>query len=164
MGNSDHLKKKKKRHVRSSAKALIIRDNQILLQRCDFGDGVLCYLFPGGGQKFGETLDKTVERECLEEIGARVHAKKLLFIREYISKNHEFAYKDKAHQVEFYFQCELVTEPSWDRAFHPDRVQVGIEWVPLTELEEIKLYPKTLRSRLVDGIEGKQFEYLGDVN
>ena len=164
MGNSDHLKKKKKRHVRSSAKALIIRDNQILLQRCDFGDGVLCYLFPGGGQKFGETLDKTVERECLEEIGARVRAKKLLFIREYISANHEFADKKKVHSIEFYFQCELVTEPSWDRAFHPDRVQVGIEWVPLAELGKKNLFPRTLRNRLVDGVEGKQFEYLGDVN
>lgn len=163
MSNSDRLKKKKRR-VRQSAKALIIRDNQILLQRCDFGDGVLCYLFPGGGQKFGETLDRTVERECLEETGARVRAKKLLFIREYISMNHEFADKEKAHQVEFYFQCELMTEPSRDHASHPDRVQAGIEWVPLAELEEKNLYPKTLRSRLTDGIEGKQFEYLGDVN
>ena len=164
MGNSDRLKKKKKRRVRQSAKALIIRDNQILLQRCDFGDGILCYLFPGGGQEYGETLDRTIERECLEEIGARVRAKKLLFIREYISANHEFAVGKKVHSVEFYFQCELVTEPGWDRAFHPDRVQTGIEWVPLAGLEEKNLYPKTLRSRLADGIEGRQFEYLGDVN
>lgn len=156
--------KKRKKTVRPSAKALIIRDNQILLQKCDFGDGMLCYLFPGGGQEFGETLTETLERECLEELGARVHAHSLIFIREYISANHEFADGKKFHSVDFYFLCDLLTEPCEAYAYHKDRAQVGIEWVPLPDLRRINLYPKALINRLADGIQEGTFEYLGDVN
>lgn len=41
-------KKKKKPRVRSSAKAILLRDGNLLAQRCDFGDGIVCYLLPAG--------------------------------------------------------------------------------------------------------------------
>ena len=56
-------KKKKKPRVRSSAKAILLRDGNLLAQRCDFGDGIVCYLLPGGGQKLSTKIGRASCRE-----------------------------------------------------------------------------------------------------
>lgn len=76
--------------VRNSAKALIIRENQLLCTKNKDQWGVF-YLLPGGGQEPGENLPDTLRRECREEIGAGIVIGELRYIREYIGKNHEFA-------------------------------------------------------------------------
>ena len=58
MSKKDGEEKKKKPKIRSSVKAVIIRDGRILLQRCRFASEAICYLFPGGGQKFEETKSR----------------------------------------------------------------------------------------------------------
>lgn len=161
----DVRKKKKKPRVRSSAKAIILRDGSLLAQRCDFGDGIVCYLLPGGGQKFGESLHDALRREVLEETGAEIEIGPLVWIRDYIGRNHEFAEEDPdTHQVSHYFLCELVSGPDGARASNPDSVQVGLNWIPLTEVRSANLYPKALKARFsADGwIEGEV--YAGDVN
>src|SRR5699024_566285 len=57
--------------VRNSAKALVLHEGKILVNRCTsrFGD---YYALPGGGQREGETLLEAVRRELLEETGFRV--------------------------------------------------------------------------------------------
>jgi ADP-ribose pyrophosphatase YjhB (NUDIX family) len=98
--------------IRNSAKAIIIENKKILLtkNKDDFG---FFYLFPGGGQEHGEELKDAVLRECLEEIGEKVVVGNLVYVREYIGKNHEFAAWDSdVHQVEFYFQCSLESNDS----------------------------------------------------
>ena len=61
----------KNRPIRNSAKAIIIRNGQIL---CTKNRDLLeeFYLLPGGGQNHGEPLYETLKRECLEEIGAKI--------------------------------------------------------------------------------------------
>jgi ADP-ribose pyrophosphatase YjhB (NUDIX family) len=88
---------------RNSAKALIIEDNRLLaIQHA--GVSGQYHALPGGGQRPFETLTDALKRECIEELGVHVDVGDLLFIREYIGKNHEFAEKDgDAHQIEFYF-------------------------------------------------------------
>ena len=53
--------------VRNSAKALVLHEGKILVNRCTsrFGD---YYALPGGGQREGETLLEAVRRELLEEM------------------------------------------------------------------------------------------------
>ena len=48
--------------VRNSAKAILLHDGKILVNRCvsRFGE---YYALPGGGQKSGETLIEAVKRE-----------------------------------------------------------------------------------------------------
>lgn len=72
--------------IRNSVKAIIIKDGKILLNQCDFGDGKLSYIFPGGGQENGETFMEALQRECQEELGAQVKVYDLVWIREYIGK------------------------------------------------------------------------------
>ncbi len=151
------------RPIRNSAKAVIIRNNKILLtkNKDDFG---YFYLFPGGGQEPGEELKDSVVRECWEETGQEIVVDDLIYVREYIGKNHEFAQWDsEVHQVEFYFRCRLKSDRgSIGNGANPDEDQVGVEWIDIDRLEEIRLYPKTLGQRIQNKSAGAI--YIGDVN
>jgi len=148
--------------IRNSAKAVIFQDDYVLLTKNKDDSGYF-YLFPGGGQEVGETLIEAVTRECMEEIGQPVNVGELLYIREYIGKHHEFAEWDyDVHQVEFYFQCDIKNSESvLMNGANPDSMQVGVEWVKLSELEGYRVYPKALIPIL---IERQVTGYLGDVN
>jgi 8-oxo-dGTP pyrophosphatase MutT (NUDIX family) len=146
--------------VRNSVKAIIVREGRLLCIRKRDGEGPY-YLLPGGGQEKGETFPETARRECLEELGAEVEVGGLRFIREYIGRNHEFAATDDAHQVEFMFECRLLTEPDPARASQPDSDQEGLEWVELAAGPKARVYPRVLLERLL-GRHGEL--YWGDVN
>ena len=75
--------------VRVSAKAIIIENGKILLIKHEDKYGEW-YGLPGGGQENGETLVEALIRECQEEISATIEVKDVLYIRDYIAKNHEF--------------------------------------------------------------------------
>lgn len=147
--------------IRNSAKAVIMRDNKLLtIEKMD-KDGPW-YLLPGGGQDHGETLIEAVKRECLEEIGAEVKVGKMILCREYIGKNHEFAETDTDfHQVEFYFECTLISDVDESAATHPDNGQTGVRWLPLSEDSRLRIYPKFLLNALKNTSE---FIYYGDKN
>jgi len=149
--------------IRNSAKAVIIVDDRLLLTK-NRDDRGFFYLFPGGGQEKGEELKDAVVRECMEEMGREVEAGELLFVREYIGKNHQFAETDHDfHQVEFYFRCRLKSpEADAVHASQPDDHQVGVEWIPLDRLHEIEVYPNALVKKLQNGVRGPC--YIGDTN
>ncbi len=150
--------------VRNSAKAIIIRDNQLLVIK-NTTDGEDWFLLPGGGQNHGESLREALARECMEEASVVVEIGDIVFIRDYISRNHEFAETDKdAHQVEFMFQCSISEDAKPSPGSEIDQWQTGVEWLPLDALTECKLYPAVLRKALLSGIPENQAIYLGDVN
>lgn len=148
--------------IRNSAKAVIIANDQILLTKNVDADGYF-YLYPGGGQEKGEELRDAVIRECIEETGCKVSVKDLLFIREYIGENHEFAEWDSdTHQVEFYFECAIEEEEASLTGHNPDGDQIGVEWIALQQLDEIRVYPKGLTKQLQE----RNYKpcYIGDSN
>ncbi|WRP04551.1 NUDIX domain-containing protein [Rossellomorea aquimaris] len=149
--------------IRNSAKAIIIRDNKILLTKNKDKEGFF-YLFPGGGQEQGETLHEALKRECIEEIGREVEVGELSHIREYIGRNHEHASFDyDVHQMEFYFKCSMFNEMDKDSApTNPDSHQVGVEWMDFTELSKCRLYPKKIIHYLNRDLT--PVVYLGDIN
>ncbi|MCM2998307.1 MULTISPECIES: NUDIX domain-containing protein [Paenibacillus] len=149
--------------IRNSAKAIIIQQGKLLLTKNKDNDGFF-YLFPGGGQEHGEVLKETLKRECVEELGVQVEVQDLVYVREYIGKNHEFAAWDHdVHQVEFYFVCSLAQEaPAQMDGTQPDPDQIGVEWVDIRQLDHIRLYPKALGHQLVNN--ELNVRYLGDVN
>jgi ADP-ribose pyrophosphatase YjhB (NUDIX family) len=150
--------------IRNSAKAIIIRDACLLVIRSRDEDGDW-YLLPGGGQAHGEPLPEALQRECREEMGARVQVGELKLVREYIGRNHEFAAHDgEAHQVEFMFECQVDTAYVPGNGNTPDTSQTGVVWLPLPDLERFRLYPKVLRLILKNGVSGITCAYLGDVN
>ena len=66
--------------IRNSAKAIIIVDNKLLVNKMN--DGEMFYLLPGGGQNPGELLSDALERECIEELRYHIRVNELLFVRE----------------------------------------------------------------------------------
>jgi len=148
--------------IRNSAKAIIIEGNQLLLTKNQDEQGFF-YLFPGGGQEIGEELKVAVKRECMEELGCEVVVDDIVYIREYIGKNHEFAEWDHdVHQVEFYFECRIKDSVERFRGTNPDNGQVGVEWIGIDKLSEVRIYP----SKLSEQIKNRQLKrcYMGDIN
>lgn len=132
----------------NSAKAVILdADGYLLLIRyqdtSDMGLGTW-YALPGGRQHAGETLTEALERECLEELGARVRPGRLLFVREYLHTRHELAGTGRdQHKVEFMFSCALATEPAAAHAADTD--QAAAEWVAPGKLGDLNIFPRRLR-------------------
>jgi len=153
----------KDKRVRVSAKAIIIRNSRILLMRAEDQSGVF-YVLPGGGQKNGENLTKTLKRECLEETGAEIIPGKLRFLRDYIAKNHEFADENRTfHQVEPMFICRFRRFRKNARLI-PDTLQTGREWVFLKDFKKVRIYPAVLKKIISPSGRFKGPIYLGDVN
>jgi 8-oxo-dGTP diphosphatase len=147
--------------VRTSTKAIIIKDDALLVILGKGETGEEYYYLPGGGQEKFETLENALKRECLEEIDARVIVGDLLFVRDYISRNHEFAAFDpNFHQVDFFFECRLEPDQIPKNGASPDSTQLGVYWLPLSDLETAKFYPSKLKTALLT----RDRVYLGDVN
>lgn len=152
--------------IRNSAKAVIVVDNQLLVIKKQDKDGYY-YILPGGGQEHEENLHQALKRECIEEVNAHVEVGNLIFIREYIGRNHRHPHFDlDLHQTEFMFLCKLEQGTHNVRnGTEPDSGQIGVDWLPLSELLQIRMYPKALRKYLINHFAGvKQPVYIGDVN
>ncbi|KYG90611.1 NUDIX hydrolase [[Bacillus] sp. KCTC 13219] len=150
--------------IRNSAKAIIVKDKKLLAIKIQENGGTY-YILPGGGQEHGENLHQALERECKEELGVEVEIGELIFVREYIGKNHEFAARHAhAHQTEFMFLCH-VHHNTFINGSNPDKGQIAVEWLPLNDLLEYKLYPQALRAHLISYFDsGKATIYVGDIN
>jgi hypothetical protein len=106
-----------------------------------------------------------LDRECQEEISAAIEIGELVFIREYLGRNHEFAPLDsEVHQIEFIFACRLESGAVVANGSCPDSGQTGIEWLELARLKEYRIYPDILKTVIdANGLCAGRI-YLGDVN
>ncbi|MEU9303278.1 NUDIX domain-containing protein [Streptomyces sp. NPDC048269] len=135
--------------IRTAATGLVVRGGHVLLVRGTWPQPDT-WLPPGGGQKLGEPLHRTVEREVLEETGVTVRAGQLLILREHIPASHEEGPigDDRNHRVDALFWCEVVSEPSELGGSVPDPTHSGVEWVPLEKVGELRMIPVYLRDQL----------------
>jgi 8-oxo-dGTP diphosphatase len=141
---------------RVSAKAVIVRDRRLLAIRKRDADGDY-FVLPGGGQHERESLHDALGRECREELGTSIEIGELLFARDYIARNHEFAAVDDAHALELMFACRVPDDYEPHDGDAIDDGQLGVAWIdPATA----RIYPAALRAALANGTRG----YLGDVN
>ena len=141
------------RNVRTSAKALIIKDGCMLAVKInDNGDEF--YIMPGGGQKAGELLQDTCRREVAEETGIDVEPGDAVFIIEG-SEGEPF------HRVDIVFLCEY--KGTVQTEHQGDSNQTGFEWLKIETLNRTPLYPSRLRRPIMNLYEGKDHPvYLGN--
>lgn len=148
--------------IRVCAKAVIVHGDRLLVLACRDSVGDY-YLLPGGGQDKFEPLAEALRRECREEIGTDVEVGELLFVRDYIGRNHEFAAEHgEAHAVELMFACRVPEDYVPHSGAVPDPGQLTVTWLPLDQLSQARLYPAALRPLLAARAVGAR--YLGDVN
>ena len=149
--------------VRPSIKAIIVRDAHLLVIANRSAAGETFYILPGGGQEPLEDAPQALQRECLEEIGVGVRVGALLYVRDYIAKNHEFAHESPLfHGLELMFECSVEEGLEPQTGSVPDEWQTGVAWLPLERLAELPLYRRALCELLDRGNRSRV--YLGDVN
>lgn len=144
-----------KRRVRTSAKALVIRDGRLLAVKIRDKDGDF-YILPGGGQQAGELLPEAVAREIAEETGLSVRVCELTFVI-------EGAQGEKSHRVDLVFRVEILGESDAERIMDND--QTGVEWLEIEHLNLLPLYPSRLRRPIMNLFSGLPVPvYLGNEN
>ena len=151
--------------IRSTVKAIIIKDSKMLVNRCQdekFGD---YFSLPGGGQYQYETLQEAVIRECLEETGYSVSPVRFAALCETIFTDEGFRKEHPGHTHRIYhvFICELLD----DRQIIPtekDSMQVGSEWVDINSINTyngIRLFPMAVGDNIHDILKGIAPIFLG---
>ena len=129
--------------IRNSAKAIVLHEGKILVNRCSsrFGE---YYALPGGGQRTGEMLHETVRRELLEETGYAVIPQRLSGIYERINEGRS---DENGHKIYFIFLCKLAGEAR-RKPTETDRFQIGMEWINIRDVRHINLFPRAIRDNI----------------
>ena len=134
--------------MRNSAKAIVLHEGKVLVNRCvsKFGE---YFALPGGGQHTGEMLTETVRRELLEETGYSVVPMRLSGIYERISEGRR---DGNSHKIYFIFLCKLASSER-KTPTETDRFQTGCEWIDLKEIRRSNLFPRAIRDN-ISGLVG----------
>ncbi|SEG07616.1 NUDIX domain-containing protein [Marinobacterium lutimaris] len=140
--------------IRNAVRALVIRDDQVLLLKKEgYESGGVRYALPGGGQDPGESLTAALQRECLEEIDCEVQPGELLSVHDFI-KQRATEPVTWRHVVEFLFACELPAGYEPHNGPAPDKHQVDVVWMPIKQVSQLQLFPQYLSSFIPTLIPG----------
>lgn len=133
--------------IRSGAKALLLQDGKILLNRCRRDNGTVYYDLPGGGQHQGEPLEEAALREIKEETGCEAKVIRFAGLAEEIYTDPELCekYPEYCHRMMHIFIAEPV---KWGDPTELDYQMEGFEWVALGDTDKIELLPHGLKAAL----------------
>jgi len=146
--------------IRNAVRAVIVRNDRLLLLQKSGGDRGERYALPGGAQDLGETLAQALNRECLEEIGTAVEILALMNVADHF-KTRETDPPSTRHMVEFLFRCNVPDDYLAHNGSKPDKSQVDVVWASLAELAAMPLYPESLCHWLPESILRDTAVYLG---
>lgn len=134
-------------HIRVRAGAVILEDNSILLVEFNDQNG-LHYNLPGGGVEPNETVIEAIRREVKEEASIDVEVGPLAFVYEYAPHLNANKYGD-THSLGLMFECKIKEGLTPRIPNNPDPNQTDVKWIPLSELNDIILYPN-IREHIVN--------------
>lgn len=125
---------------------IAIHNGRVLLNRFERHDH---WFLPGGRVEMGETSREALQREMQEELAEKVQVGRLLWIAESFFPGFEKTY----HELALYYVMDFSPEAAVPRATEPLFATEGdgrvlFQWWPLTQLEQVTLYP----SFLVEGL------------
>ena len=138
--------------IRNAAKAIVIKDGKILLNKCRDEDNGDYYTLPGGGQNQYETLHEALIRECLEETGYTVIPVRLAALSEEISMSEEYRdkYSNYTHKIYYFFICKL-SDVEAKEPTEKDSSQINSQWIDVDSLQHVRTLPNLL-GKYVNGI------------
>lgn len=127
--------------VRPSVRAIVIADDQLLVQRpTDEEDA--CYAFIGGEYEVGDSFESRLRREFVEETSARV----LEISYRFVVENHFEHAGRLIHSLEHF--CEVTIDR---REVLSRELDLEQHWLPLERLHEYDLRPRVVRDAIRDG-------------
>lgn len=149
--------------IRSAAKAIIIKENQILLNRCRHKDGSVYYDLPGGGQHKYESLEDAVIREVKEETGFDVIIRGFAALAEeiYTDEGLRERFPDYTHRILHIFLAEIADEHP-DAPTEKDYGMEESEWIAIDQIPNLpEIRPKGLQQKLPRLLAAESPVYLG---
>ena len=115
---------------------IVIKDEKVLLVSSKYKDEEF-YLFPGGGMKFGETIEEAAVRETFEETGVKVKIKDLFHVNEYI---HSKDWNKRSVSIFFIAEVVEILEPTTN-----DEGKIKeVKWIKLSDLDNYDIKPKRI--------------------
>jgi 8-oxo-dGTP diphosphatase len=140
--------------LRATLVAMDDRNRILLMQHVRPGGNY--WVLPGGGVEVGESLEKTLEREILEELGVGCVVGKLVAVGELITSNR--------HVVDFFYAGKLERHDGF-MINHEEGIG-DIRWVEPGEIGEMNFLPNEMLPTLIEWSRGKVVSpvYLGKYN
>ncbi|QFF97487.1 NUDIX domain-containing protein [Psychrobacillus glaciei] len=126
-------------HIRVRAGAIIIEDYKILLTVYNDPLRGIVYDLPAGGTEPNESIIEAVIREAKEEACIDVEVGPLAFVYEY-TPHLNFEKFGNTHTLVMMFECKIKNHTTPRLPKNPDPNQTGVEWLPLSELQNVELY------------------------
>ncbi|HET9173911.1 MAG TPA: NUDIX domain-containing protein [Candidatus Saccharimonadales bacterium] len=134
--------------MRRAARAIIIKDNKLLVTRRD-KFGMQYYILVGGGVDFGESLEQALFRELDEETGVTVRNPRLVFIEE----------AGEIYGTQHIYLCEYVDGEPMLRS---DSLEAQISamgknlyepmWLPLADLATVTFRSPALQRAILHAV------------
>ena len=148
--------------IRSTAKALLMRDGKLLLNRCRKDSGAVYYDLPGGGQHDFEPLEAAVAREVLEETGCRVQVDGFAALCEEIWTDPVLIarFPEYSHRMLHIFKAHIVSEGQ-EKPSELDYRQEGFVWITPEEADALPLLPKSLEGKVSQMLASNTPMWLG---
>lgn len=124
---------------------VVLKDNQdILLVRHRKGNKQY-WVLPGGRLEYGETFHECAVREMSEETGLDIQVEKFLFLSEAIAPDRS------RHIVNIYVLAKII---GGSMRLGREPVLAGVEFIPLSDLERLTVFPPVGKSILEAAASG----------
>ena len=136
---------------------IIIKDNKMLFVKSSIGN---YYYMIGGAVQLGETTEKCVEREILEEAGLKVQAERLAVVCENFFKG-AGGVEDGfgCHTIEFYYLMKIQED---NAAVCKKQTDVGEEliWIPMEDIPDSDIKPSFIKEYINEIINSDRIMHI----
>ncbi|MEO1550607.1 MAG: NUDIX domain-containing protein [Pseudomonadota bacterium] len=132
------LKPKRFHQTRLAVRALILRENRLLLVNAYARGQSDLWCAPGGGAEPGQSLADNLVREVFEETGLTITPGPVVAVSEFTDPDTNF------HQVELFFATQQVEGALSDSWQDPEQVVTTRRWVAQSEMDSFRLRPHFL--------------------
>ncbi|WP_112322377.1 NUDIX domain-containing protein [Oceanibium sediminis] len=139
---------------RLAARALILRDNRLLLVNAYPGDQSDLWCAPGGGVERGASLPDNLAREVFEETGLTIRVGALALVNEFHDPKGSF------HQVELFFRAEITGGTLSDNWQDPEAVVTRRRFFSEAEIATLRFKPDSLPRVAFDGAGPARYDPL----
>ena len=131
------LIKEDKRGYRQCVRIVIRKENMILLGKKIINGEFVCYEFPGGGIEDNNTIEQTVIKECLEEVGILVHNVRSLDINMSYEIDYPNQERAKLYRggIDKWQVCEYVKIDI--SSYNSEGDKLPFEWVTINEAKRL---------------------------